>query len=444
MSQYSLLPTPLAAAIYYLSDAGEEALANDLKSKWQKNQHIALNDQIARIIESLDYSNETLVAAQQELKHLAILTKGMTGSEFKRTDSRGHILVVSNHREIRQQIAKQLEINGHQVNIAKDRQSAEDALTRQYSELILIDLEIDQFEGLTLLDRLKSHSRRRNIPVLILSKTPNTTLAAKSIERGAYDFLSMPFSGSLFHARVNAALEESQQREIDLFNQRQSVRKHNLIHQLVGRYLNHAVVDKLLSAPGASDLGGELREVTLLMCDMRKFSTIADQLDPHQVVKLLNVYLGTMTEVVHQHGGIVNEFEGDSLLAIFNAPLPLHEHTVAALTCAVAMQNAIDDVNHQYIQMELPQISIGIGVVRGEVVVGNMGSERRMKFGVVGSPVNLSARLQAVAAGGEIVTLASQLSEGSGGAKILRTGSVLPKGFPKEVEVAVLVAPQKK
>jgi len=448
MSQQSLIPAPLAAAIFYLERAQLSALAQQLEGLWQRQDLQQLSRELFTLSDEFNngsYSNdshELLGAALQELKHLEIFLKGISDQKHKKSIAKGHVLVVCHKDEFRKKITYQLEQDGHHVRIAKDSVSAEDALIRQYSGLIIIDIAIDQIGGLALLDKLKAHSVHKHTPILVLSKTPNTALAAQAIEKGAFDFLSPPFSGALFNARIRAAVDESQQRESDQFEQRQAARKHNLIHQLAGRYLNHAVVDKLLSRPGAAELGGELREVTLLMCDMRKFSTIAESLAPQQVVTLLNNYLGTMTEVVHEHGGIVNEFEGDSLLAIFNAPLPLHEHTVAALSCAVAMQQAVEQVNEMNHPLGLPDISIGIGVVRGEVVVGNMGSERRMKFGVVGSSVNLSARLQSVAAGGEIVALASQLKEGSGGAKILRTGHVLPKGFAQEMEVAVLVAPE--
>jgi class 3 adenylate cyclase len=443
MSSFDVLPSALAAAHYYFCAANEQELAQQFTELWRTQQLEALH----RAIESALNPNESTpkdvhyIAALQELKNLQVHLHSLRFEKLKATDNKGHILVVSPDEPIRKQVCRPLERIGHHLKIASSERSTYDALARQHSELILIDLAVDNFRGLQLLRKLKADPQYSNLPVILFAKSPNTDIAAEAISSGAYDFLSKPFQGAMFNARIAAALNNSQQRELEDFENRQAERKHQLMHQLAGRFLNHAVVDTLLSQPQGTDLGGELREVTLLMCDMRGFTTIADSLEPQQVVTLLNHYLGAMTEVVHEHGGIVNEFEGDSLLALFNAPLQLHEHTVSALRCAVAMQQAIHEVNEKNARDQLPNIGIGIGVVRGEVVVGNMGSERRTKYGVVGSPVNLAARLQSAAAAGEIVALASQLGEGAGGARILRTQKVLPKGFLNEVEVAVLVAP---
>lgn len=434
------LPSSLAALQHYLAEIQLSEVASKLVTLWRQNKTDVLATFIEQELSKIQDDSSAKTVVIQELKNLQLLLQSEKTSRFKVTNQAGYILLVSSNAVNRLKICRILEPQGHHILIAKSQEQGIDAVVRQHAELVLLDAD-DEDDALSTLTAFKQHKTLKHLPILILSQTPNTEIAAEFIQQGATDVISPPYSGPLFSARIASALQVSHRREDDLSQGKAARRRHRQMHLIAERYLNSEVVNQMLDNPKQSELGGELREVSLLMCDMRGFTQITEKLAPQDVVALLNVYLGKMTEVVHQHGGIVNEFEGDSLLALFNAPIQLHEHTVAALTCAVNMQRAMSEVNARLTELNLPEISIGIGVVRGEVVVGNMGSERRMKYGVVGSPVNLSARLQSVANGGEIVALASQLSEGAGGARILRTGFVSPKGFSRDVEVAILVAP---
>jgi len=436
------LPLSLAALQYYLAEISLSDVAHKLILLWRTEQLTELDALIDEQLSKIQDDTSAKTVVIQELKNLQLKTQSQRTSRFKASAHAGYILLVSQHIKTRQKICRVLEPQGHHILTARSREQGVDAVVRQHAELVLLEIDAHSTEDLQTLSAFRSHELLKNLPIIALTNTPNTDVAARLIELGASDVIVSPYSGPLFSARITSALEGSQQRHDELSRRKAASRRHEKVHRIAERYLNSEVVNQILDNPKRSQLGGELREVSLLMCDMRGFTQITEKLEPQDVVTLLNVYLGRMTEVVHQHGGIVNEFEGDSLLALFNAPIQLHEHTVAALSCAVNMQRTMSDVNNTLSELGLPSISIGIGVVRGEVVVGNMGSERRMKYGVVGSAVNLSARLQSVAKGGEIVALASQLSEGAGGAQILRTGYVSPKGFSNDVEVAVLVAPK--
>lgn len=435
------LPTPLAAASYYLVQNQQDNVAHQLAQLWHEKQLDRLKNVIAKVINDTRSSDPWGTEIIEELSNFQVYLQATRNSILKAQDHYGHILIADSHDTHRPHLVQYLEGFGHHVHIAKSAAACRDSLIRCYYDLIIIHINLKDASGIELLTELKSSTKHADIPVIMLSNSPQTNLAAQVISEGAEDFLTPPFAGNLFIARVNAALETSNRRVQQQMTHREIKRKNHLVEQLAGKYLNHAVVDQLLSRPHGTDLGGELREITLLMCDMRGFTRIADRLAPQQVVTLLNTYLGKMTSVVHAHGGIVNEFEGDSILALFNAPLHLAEHTPKALACAVEMQQSIPGINLKNQLTGLPNIGVGIGVVKGEVVVGNMGSEERTKYGVVGSPVNLSARLQSIAEAGEIVALASQLGEGSGGAIIKGTQKATPKGFDKPVEVAILMAP---
>ncbi len=180
--------------------------------------------------------------------------------------------------------------------------------------------------------------------------------------------------------------------------------RHNrFVRDTFGRYLSDDVVSSLLDTPEGLRLGGESREVSILMSDLRGFTSLAARLEPSQVVTLLNRYLGAMVEVVTRYGGTIDEFIGDAILVIFGAPVASDDHATKAVACATAMQLAMDGVNEQNLRDGLPGVEMGIGVNTGEVVVGNIGSQARAKYGVVGSAVNFTSRVESYTVGGQIL-----------------------------------------
>ncbi|MDJ0650627.1 MAG: adenylate/guanylate cyclase domain-containing protein [Xenococcaceae cyanobacterium MO_188.B19] len=159
------------------------------------------------------------------------------------------------------------------------------------------------------------------------------------------------------------------------------------IRQTFGRYLSDDVVKVLLEDPEGLQLGGETRRITILVSDIRGFSLLASRIPAEVVVKILNLYLETMTEIIFKYGGTIDEFLGDGILAIFGAPLIQEDHAEKAVATAIAMQQAIKSVNDRIATLkDLPDISLemGISINTGEVVIGNIGSKARSKYGVVG------------------------------------------------------------
>jgi adenylate cyclase len=153
----------------------------------------------------------------------------------------------------------------------------------------------------------------------------------------------------------------------------------------------------------ALQLGGELREVAMLMSDLRGFSEMSERLGPAAMIALLNRYLGAMTPVIVQHGGVINEFIGDAIFVLFGAPFSRADDSERAVRCAAAMQEALTGLNADNAERGLPPLAMGIGLHVGPVVAGNIGSTDRVKYGVVGPAVNLVARIQTLAAGGEVL-----------------------------------------
>ncbi|WP_414551734.1 CHASE2 domain-containing protein [Anabaena sp. CCY 0017] len=207
------------------------------------------------------------------------------------------------------------------------------------------------------------------------------------------------------------------------------------MRRTLGRYLTDEVVANILETPSGLKLGGERRKVTTLMSDLRGFSAIAEQFPPEQVVKILNLYLGAMTDVINQYQGTINEFMGDGILVMFGAPIRRADDSQRAIACAVAMQLAMQQVNAKNQQMDLPILEMGIGINTGEVVAGNIGSQKRAQYTIIGSHVNLAARIETYTVGGQILISENTCKDADIDLEIVGELQIEPKGIKDPVTI---------
>lgn len=202
-----------------------------------------------------------------------------------------------------------------------------------------------------------------------------------------------------------------------------------------GRYVTDEVVANLLETPSGLKFGGERRKVTVLMSDLRGFSAVSERLAPEKVVTILNIYLGAMADVINQYNGTINEFIGDGIFVMFGAPVSREDDSQRAIACAIAMQLAMKPVNEHNQQMDLPILEMGIGIHTGEVVAGNVGSQKRAKYSVVGSHVNLTARIESYTVGGQILISEETLKDANIDLKINGELRVEPKGIKAPITI---------
>ncbi len=205
------------------------------------------------------------------------------------------------------------------------------------------------------------------------------------------------------------------------------------IRQTFSRYLTDQVVANLLETPEGLNLGGELRKVTILMTDLRGFSAVSERLKPGEVVTFLNIYLGIMADIITQYSGTIDEFIGDAILVIFGAPNQREDDSERAVACALAMQAAMQTVNEKIKHLNIPKLEMGIGINTGEVVAGNIGSQKRAKYGVVGSHVNLTGRIESYTVGGQILVSEYTLQDTGPILKINQEMQVEPKGIKQPI-----------
>jgi adenylate cyclase len=208
-------------------------------------------------------------------------------------------------------------------------------------------------------------------------------------------------------------------------------------------YLDPRMVKKLQKDPGLLKLGGETRYMTFMFCDIRGFTPISEQYkdNPTELTKLINRFLTRMTNVIIANGGTVDKFMGDCIMAFWNAPLDTKDHQMLAVLTASQMQSELAMLNTQLSAENLPNIKIGIGINTGEALVGNMGSDQRFDYSVIGDSVNLAARLESASK-----TLGHTLIVGEATKKVIDdkfsfefVDSITVKGKTEPVNVYTLV-----
>lgn len=201
------------------------------------------------------------------------------------------------------------------------------------------------------------------------------------------------------------------------------------IRDLFGRYVSDQVVETLLDSPDKPVLGGETRLVTILVADIRGFTAFAETYAPVEVLRVVNHYLSCMSDVIGQYEGTIGDFIGDGILVFFGAPTARSDDARRAVGCAIAMQQAMDPVNRQMDAWGFPSLEIGIGIHTDQVIVGNLGSEKRTKFTALGSGVNLAYRIESYTTGEQVFISQETLAAAGPGITIKSQQTVQPKGI---------------
>ena len=213
------------------------------------------------------------------------------------------------------------------------------------------------------------------------------------------------------------------------------LKERDRIRDTFGRYLTREVVDRLLESKDGLRLGGEAREISLIMSDLRGFTALTSNRKPEEVINFLNRYLGKMVDILMEYRGIIDEIIGDGILAFFGAPEPMEDHAASAVACALKMQAAMEEVNEENEAEGLPRLEMGVAVNTGEVIVGNIGSEKRSKYGAVGLQVNFTGRAESFAVGGQVLVTKATYEELSDILRVRKVLKVEMKGMSGKVEL---------
>jgi adenylate cyclase len=248
---------------------------------------------------------------------------------------------------------------------------------------------------------LPARKLEQTILFISLAALVAASLAALAAARG----VSQPVQALAAHtrkvaagdytARIELAREDELGQLAAAFNQMTAgLAERDRVRNLLGKVVSPEIATQLLQSD--LKLGGEEREVTILFSDLRDFTSLSEKLPPTEVLALLNRYLDRMSSIIERHGGVVDKYIGDAIMALFGAPVPLPDAPARAVAAAREMAQALVQLNAELQAEGRPALAFGVGINTGRVVAGNMGSQNRLNYTVVGDGVNLAARLEAL------------------------------------------------
>jgi adenylate cyclase len=295
-----------------------------------------------------------------------------------RSVDKGDLLVVDDNRVNRLLLARTLEQLGHRVAFAENGRQALESLRARPVDLVLLDIEMPEMNGYETLEALQADAKLRDIPVVMMSSIEEIDSVARCIELGAEDYLFKPVNPVLLRARVAASLEKKRLRDLQ--------------RELFRKFATAEVAEDLLSSGFA--LGGKHVDATVMFCDIRGFTGLAESLSPAETIELLNSYYTLVFDAIESQGGVVNQIVGDGLMAVFGAPLPRDDHRARAVQAALEMLELVAGFEREQAARGKPQIKIGIGIASGQVIAGYTGTERRVTYTCVGDTVVVGAHLE--------------------------------------------------
>jgi adenylate cyclase len=179
--------------------------------------------------------------------------------------------------------------------------------------------------------------------------------------------------------------------------------KRRQVQSMFGRYVSARVVEQLIRNPDMANPSGRKERLTMFFSDVRGFTSMSEKMEPQEVQRLLSEYFTEMTRILFKHGGTLDKFIGDAVMAFFGNPEPQPDHAVRAVLMAVEMQDAVAALNQKWAAEGRQTIGVGMGINTGEVTVGNLGSKDFLDYTVIGDAVNLACRLEQNAKAGEII-----------------------------------------
>jgi adenylate cyclase len=347
----------------------------------------------------------------------------------------GRLLIVDDESSNRELLRRWLARSGYEVSEASGGRAALQMIEDQTFDLVLLDVMMPDIDGIETLEAIRRTRSVSELPVIMATALAGSDDTVSALERGANDYVTKPFDHGVVAARIHTQLAlRAAAHEIETLAQQLELRN-SFLRQTFGRYLSDEVVSNLLERDEGLEIRGERRRVTILLADLRGFTALTESLGPTEIVSILNTYLGTMSDVIHDYQGTVDEFLGDAILAHFGALTTRDDDTERAVACAIAMQRAIEDVNSVNGNRGHPQVAMGIGIATGDVIVGNVGSEKRSKHTAIGSAVNLASRIEGYTLGGEILISQATVDDVADLVRVDRVREVWPKGYDAPVSV---------
>jgi len=318
------------------------------------------------------------------------------------------VLVVDDDPDMAALLARIVAAEGMAVDTVYEGDSALLGVLASPPDLVLLDVMLPGKNGFEICEHLKSDPATALIPVVLVTALEDRESRVRGIEAGADDFLSKPVNREELVARIKTLrrLHETR-RELEQRRVAAEVQRKEAIRKAFARYVSPRLADSIIRDLGSDDAPFKAHahraEVIALFADLRGFTRITESIAVHTVVEMLNEYFSVLTEAAYKHEGTIFNMAGDSLLVGFNVPFPQSDAPARAWRTALDMVSAFGPMSRAWRGRYGVATGVGIGICRGEAIIGNVGSPHYMSYTVIGNTVNTAARLMQMAQADEVL-----------------------------------------
>ncbi|MCB5175855.1 MULTISPECIES: adenylate/guanylate cyclase domain-containing protein [Microvirga] len=358
------------------------------------------------------------------------------------------ILVVDDVEENLEIVTVRLEAQGYVVETARNGHEALEKTSRILPDLILLDVMMPGIDGIEVTRRLKGNEALRAIPIVLLTAKSSVEDVVAGLDAGGDDYLTKPFEPTTLVARVRSLLRiktlydtvQRQAAELAALNRTLEERIQRQVRELermreLRRFLPPQVADMIVSeGVQAGILEHHRREIVVLFCDLRGFTSFSELAEPEEVMDLLNAYHATLGPLVYQAEGTLERFAGDGMMVFFNDPIPCPDPAARAVRLAIAMRDRTTALAQSW-QLRGYSIGFGIGIAQGYATLGRIGFEGRFDYAAIGTVTNVAARLCSEARDNQILVTQRVASQLDGTAVLRPLGDVALKGLSRAIPI---------
>ncbi len=286
------------------------------------------------------------------------------------------ILVADDNPTSRELLGRFLKRQGHEAAFAADGIEALELLAKRDFDLVLLDVMMPRADGFQVLEKMRGAGKLAHTPVIVISGMDSGPNVVRCIELGAEDFLPRPIDMALLKARVSSCLERQRLREREF-----------------AQFFTPELARQLVRHPELLTEGRSM-EVSVLFCDIVGFSRITERLGPIDTIRWLSDVLDALAACVMDEGGVLVNYIGDQIMAMWGAPQAQPDHADRACRTAIAMMRALPEFDRSWRAIIKGKTEVAIGINSGEAFVGNVGTPRKFQYGALGNMVNLASRVQ--------------------------------------------------
>ncbi len=395
--------TPISQIVGYselleeeLEDRGADDLAPDLQRIRDAAQRL-LDLVDGRLQDEQDPGAPVLPPAEAE---------GAATAEARQdageADAAPRLLVVDDDPSARELLARRFQRQGFRVDTARDGLEGLRRIEADPPDLVLLEILMPGMNGLEVLERMRRSHGRAELPVILATALDGSEDVVEGLSRGANDYVTKPLDFPVVLARVQTQLELHRTARQAAGLARQLEFRSAFIRQALGRDVSEDLLVEMAERPNTEDMSAQTRRVVAVVADVRGSRERAASLPPARHAAVLRNVLDGLGDLVAHYDGLLDAVNGDAVVALFGLPLPRADDAERAAACAVAFQLEMAELNARAAQVQLPEVTIGVGVCSGEVVVVGIGRDDHVKYKALGAPIVTATHIEAAADPGEV------------------------------------------